>query len=236
MVHWSNVEEQLERIGCNFKFWGRSEARELCHVLFDDEQIRHCVNGQYPNGFAMLCATDHRLLLIDKKPMNFVNVVDIRFEMISEFDYSRRLMNSRVHICTPTKNLIFTSWNAQNLRALLHYVQQRVIEIRQYQYLAQQFQQQAMDMFQRIPAPQQQRPSTTYVPNMAPQASYTAAAPEPTPVQSTTSSSSISSAARNLGAHTYSKLPHFRIRGTRHLGEYAMPDDIYPMGRYGDAI
>lgn len=235
MVHWSEVEEQLERIGCNYKFWGRSEARELCHVLFDDEQIRHCVNGQYPNGFAMLVATDHRVLLIDKKPMNYVNIEDVRFEMISEFDYSRRLLNSRVHICTPTKNLIFSSWNSQNLRALLHYVQQRVIEIRQYQYLAQQFQQQAMDMFQiqRIPTPrQQQQPATTYVLNMAPQQSYEAGSPAgPTPVQGT----GLSNAARNLGAHTYSKLPHFRIRGTRHLGEYAMPDDIYPMGRYGDA-
>jgi hypothetical protein len=233
MVHWDKVEEQLERIGCNYKFWGRAEVRELCHVLFDDENIRHCVNGQYPNGFAMLCATDHRLLLIDKKPMNYVNIVDIRFEMISEFDYSRRMMNSRVHICTPTKSLIFSSWKAPQLRALLTYVQQRVIEIRQYQYLGQQFQQQAMEMFQRVPVPrQQQQPQQppTYVPNTAPQSYYSAA------TSSSEQNSGLSSAARNLGAHTYSKLPHFRIRGTRHLGEYAMPDDIYPMGRYGDAV
>jgi len=240
MVHWDKVEEQLERIGCNFKFWGRSEARELCHVLFDDENIRHCVNGQYPNGFAMLCATDHRVLLIDKKPMNYVNIEDIRFEMISEFDFSRRLLNSRVSICTPTKTLVFSSWNVHQLRALLNYVQQRVIEIRQYQYLAQQFQQQAMDMFQRVPSNVQQQPQQyqqqqqpTYVPNRAPQSrsnyfSQVGGSAE--------QNSGLSSAARNLGAHTYSKLPHFRIRGTRHLGEYAMPDDIYPMGRYGDAI
>lgn len=237
MVHWDKVEEQLERIGCNFKFWGRAEARELCHVLFDDENIRHCVNGQYPNGFAMLCATDHRVLLIDKKPMNYVNIEDIRFEMVSEFDFSRRLMNARVSICTPTKTLVFSSWNTHQLRALLNYVQQRVIEIRQYQYLAQQFQQQAMDMFQRVPPAvqhqqqqaQQQQP--TYVPNTAPQSSYYSSLGT-----ASTQNSGLSSAARNLGAHTYSKLPHFRIRGTRHLGEYAMPDDIYPMGRYGDAI
>lgn len=229
MVHWSKVEANLERIGCNFKFWGRSEARELCHVLFDDEEVKHCVNGQYPNGFAMLCATDHRVLLIDKKPMNFVNIEDIRFEMISEFDFSRRLFNSRVSICTPTKSLVFTSWNIHQLRALLTYVQQRVIEIRQYQYLAQQFQQQAMDMFQRIPpAPQQQPPQPTYVPNTSRQESYFSG-------EADQQSSSFGSAARNLGAYTYSKLPHFRTRGTKHLGEYALPDDIYPGGRYGDA-
>jgi hypothetical protein len=228
MVHWSKVEEQLERIGCNFKVWGRSEARELCHVLFDDENIRHAVNGQYPNGFAMLCATDHRVLLIDKKPMNYVNIEDIRFEMISEFDFSRRLVNSRVSICTPTKTLVFTSWNQHQLRALLTYVQQRVIEIRQYQFMAQQFQQQAMEMFQRVPPTQQQQPQATYVPNTAPQESGYPMGN----VQST----GISNAARSLGAFTSSKLPHFRIRGTRHLGEYAMPDDIYPTGRYSDTV
>lgn len=228
MVHWDKVEEQLERIGCNFKFWGRAEARELCHVLFDDENLQHCVNGQYPNGFAMLCATDHRVLLIDKKPMNYVNIEDIRFEMISEFDFSRRMLNSRISICTPTKTLTFSSWNIHQLRALLSYVQQRVIEIRQYQYLAQQFQQQAMDMFQRVPPPTRQQPEPAYVPNTAPQENYFSG-------ESNQQNSTFGAAARNLGAYTYSRLPHFRSRGTRHLGEYALPDDIYPTGRYGDA-
>lgn len=214
MVHWSEVEKQLEGAGCNFKLWGRAEARELCHVLFEGENIAHCVNGQYVNGFAMLCATDHRVLLIDKKPMNFLNVEDVRFEMISEFDYSHRLLNARVSICTPTKTMTFTSWNTYRLRALLNYVQQRVIEIRQYQYLAQQFQQQAIEAMQK----QQQETAAYYVPNMVPQPVDDIA-----PIQT----SGISDTARSLGAYTYSKLPHFRIKGTRRLGEYALPDDVY---------
>src|ERR1017187_476608 len=128
MVTHEKVEKQLKHIGCDFKFWGRSELSELKHILMDTETIMHCVNGQYENGFALLCATDHRVLLIDKKPMNYLNVQDIRFEMITEFDYNHRLLNAGVHICTPTKNLEFTSWNQHRLRALLSYVQQRVIE------------------------------------------------------------------------------------------------------------
>lgn len=215
MVHWSKVEGQLERIGCNFQWWGRSEARELCRILMDEENIAHCVNGQYSNGFAMLCATDHRVLLVDKKPMNFLNVEDVRFEMISEFDYSHRLLNATVRICTPTKTLTFTSWNMHRLRALLSYVQQRVIEIRQYQYLAQQFQQQAIEAMQQRGRDREQ---PTYVPNMAQSAGDNAAA----------GGSGLSDAARTLGAYTYARLPHFRTRGTKHLGEYAMPDDILP--------
>lgn len=181
----------------------------------DEENIAHCVNGQYSNGFAMLCATDHRVLLVDKKPMNFLNVEDVRFEMISEFDYSHRLLNATVRICTPTKTLTFTSWNMHRLRALLSYVQQRVIEIRQYQYLAQQFQQQAIEAMQQRGRDREQ---PTYVPNMAQSAGDNAAA----------GGSGLSDAARTLGAYTYARLPHFRTRGTKHLGEYAMPDDILP--------
>ena len=219
MVHWDKVEEQLERIGCNFQFWGRSEARELCHVLMDNEQIAHCVNGQYVNGFAMLCATDHRVLLIDKKPMKFLNIEDVRFELISEFDYSHRLFNSTVRICTATKTLTFTSWNMHRLRALLSYVQQRVIEIRQYQYMAQQFQQQAI-------GPMQQ---PTYVPNLAMQPSDGSAA---STAQPSGQAPSLTGAAHTIGAY----LPHFRSRGTKHLGKYAiLPDDIYPGGRFNTA-
>jgi len=217
MVHWSKVEEQLERVGCNFQWWGRSEARELCRILMDDENIAHCVNGQYANGFAMLCATDHRVLLIDKKPMNFLNVEDIRFEMISEFDYSHRMLNATVRICTPTKTMTFTSWNMHRLRALLSYVQQRVIEIRQYQYLAQQFQQQAIEAMQQQQSGGRGQP--TYVPNLA-QTEGTGGEQG--------AGSGLTDAARTLGAYTYAKLPHFRVRGTKHLGEYAMPDDILP--------
>lgn len=151
------VEQQLRRIGCNFRFWGRSELDELCNILMDTETVTQCVNGHYVGGFALLCATDHRVLLVDKKPMNYLTVEDIRFEMISEFDYSHRLLDATIRVCTPTKTLTFTSWNQQRLRALLSYIQQRVIEIRQYYYLAQQF--------QMMGAQNTQRPA--YVPNLA---------------------------------------------------------------------
>jgi hypothetical protein len=46
------------------------------------EEIYELVNGIYEGGFAIVVATDVRLLLIDKKPMNYLNVEDLRFDMI----------------------------------------------------------------------------------------------------------------------------------------------------------
>ena len=40
MISLHQVEEQLKRIGCNFKFWGRAEIRELSNVLMPDEISR----------------------------------------------------------------------------------------------------------------------------------------------------------------------------------------------------
>jgi PH (Pleckstrin Homology) domain-containing protein len=137
MVTKNVLEEQLKRIGCNYRWWGRAELKELAKILLPEETIAQCVNGHYEGGFAMLCVTDHRLLLIDRKPM-FLTLEDIRFDMISEIDFAARLLDGSLHVITPTHKLIFTSWNQVRLRRLLDYTQQRVMEIRQHfmlQYL-----------------------------------------------------------------------------------------------------
>lgn len=140
MVNLNQVEQQLKRVGCNFRFWGRGEKRELANVLTDDEQIAHCVNGRYEGGFAMLCVTDQRLLLIDHKPM-FMAIEDIRFDMIAEIDFSSQLLVSSVKVITPNRTLEFNSWSHHHLREVLNYTQHKMLELRQhYTTMAQQVQ------------------------------------------------------------------------------------------------
>lgn len=140
MISLSQVEQQLKRVGCNFRFWGRGEIRELRNVLMPDETIAHCANGSYEGGFAMLVATDQRLLLVDHKPM-FVAIEDIRFDMIAELDYSSQLLTASVKISTPSRTLRFTSWSHYHLREVLNVTQQKMHELReQYQTVRQQMQ------------------------------------------------------------------------------------------------
>ncbi|MEO6761700.1 MAG: PH domain-containing protein [Candidatus Saccharimonadales bacterium] len=139
MVSLRSVEDQLREIGCNFQFWGRSEIRELSSVLMPDEAIAQCVNGSYENGFALLCVTQCRVLLVDRKPM-LLTIEDIRYDMIAEVDFHNRLLNSTVRIFTPMHNLAFSSWSHIRLRKCVDYIQQRVMEIRQQSPVSQQFQ------------------------------------------------------------------------------------------------
>jgi Bacterial PH domain len=132
MVSASTVENQLRRTGHHIGLWGRSEVRELSNILLPGEEINDCVNGHYLNGFAMLCATNQRIILIDAKPM-FLTVEDIRYDMIAEIDYSHSLLNATIKVFTPTKSLVFTSWNITRMRRLATNSQQHVLNIRQFQ-------------------------------------------------------------------------------------------------------
>ena len=132
MVQMQVVEDQLKSIGADFRFWGRAEKNELRNILVEGEQIMHCLNGRYEGGFAMLCATDRRILLVDKKPL-YLTVEDVRYDMISEVDFSHRLIDATVRICTVNKILQFTSFKNSELRKLTAYLQDKVMEIRQSQ-------------------------------------------------------------------------------------------------------
>jgi SAM-dependent methyltransferase len=149
MVQLTDLERQLKVIGANYKFFGRPEIRELAKILNKDEVVYEAVNGYYEGGFALLVLTDHRLLLIDRKPM-FLTLEDIRFDMISEVDFNHRLLNAMSRIYTPNKSLIFSSWNHGKLRKLVNHLQDQVTRSRQQSYMTHdQFRQYAQNQVQQ---------------------------------------------------------------------------------------
>lgn len=135
MVTLQEVEKQLEAIGANSKFWGRAEIVELQHILVPGERVQACLNGRYQGGFATFVATDQRLLIVDKKLFSLA-IEDMRYDMISEVDFGAQLLSGTIKVCTPTKNLTFTTYKPQVLRQVTSYIQQRVMQVR-HQYSAQ---------------------------------------------------------------------------------------------------
>jgi PH (Pleckstrin Homology) domain-containing protein len=161
MVSLREVEQQLQHVGCNYKLWGRSEIRELCNILMPEEKIAQAVNGSYEGGFALLCVTNYRVLLVDRKPM-LLTIEDIRYDMMAEVDYSNRMMGATLKILTPMRNLVFSSWSMTRLRKCVNYIQQRVMEIRQHGFVPQQAQAQLVGTPQPLPNPNmQQLPAMT---------------------------------------------------------------------------
>ncbi len=157
MVTAKEIDRQLKNIGVTFWFFGNAELRELRHILVDGEVIEHCVLGRYEGGFAVLCATNLRLLLIDKKPF-YLTLEDVRYDMVVEVDYSYRLLDASTRICTPNKNLQFISFRRQELRLLTTFVQQRVMAYRQQHVADPATQFQATPMYSPVPQPQAWQP------------------------------------------------------------------------------
>jgi hypothetical protein len=123
MVSRKEVVKQLKKINFKHDGWGKGEVNQLPNIILPDEEIYECVNGRYENGFALLVATDIRVLLIDQKPLNFLTVEDLRFDMISEMDYNHRLFGASITISAGNKKLIFKSSNQIRLRKLIGHVQ-----------------------------------------------------------------------------------------------------------------
>jgi len=130
MVHASKIEASLSKLNIKLSGWFRAELRELQQTMTDDEEIVALVCGRYYGGYALLAATNHRVLLIDKKTF-FMALEDIRYDMISEINFSSHLLDSTITLFTVNKQHRFTSFKHKNqLRGLTNYVQKRVIQLR----------------------------------------------------------------------------------------------------------
>lgn len=132
MVPHDRVKQQLQSINADFQFVGRAELRELPKILFEDEYLQHVVFGRYSNGFALLCATNQRILLIDKKPL-YLTLEDIRYDMISDMMFNNRLIDTSLMIGTVHKSITFTCYNQARLRNFTTYLQKRVMDSRLHQ-------------------------------------------------------------------------------------------------------
>lgn len=133
MVHPSLIEARLGDLGFKHSRWFNAEIKELEHILMDEEKIIALACGRYFGSFALLVATDQRLLLIDKRVF-FVTVQDTRYDMISEIDYNSQVYSASVSVYTLNKTHRFVSWrHKRELKALTSYVQRRIMEFRQQQ-------------------------------------------------------------------------------------------------------
>jgi hypothetical protein len=132
MVGMEDVLRQFRRLGVKPSFWARAEIKELSTLLVPGEQLTNVVFGWYENGFALLCCTDQRVLLLDKKPF-FLKMEDLRYDKISEVRFLNRLLDSTIVLSYAGMKLDFKSWNQSGLRKLMIYIQETIMKNNQLQ-------------------------------------------------------------------------------------------------------
>jgi hypothetical protein len=130
MVHPSIIESRLGELGFRASRWFRAEVLELQHILMDHEKIIALACGRYFGSFALLVATDQRLLMIDKRVF-FMNYEDTRYDMISEIDFNSQVYCATLTVFTVNKTHKFTTYKyKKQLRDITNYIQSRVAELR----------------------------------------------------------------------------------------------------------
>lgn len=109
--------------------FSRKGVSEIPNLLMNGEEVLGMISGYYTAGSAVLCVTSRRLLLVDKKWMR-LNFEDIRFESISEVNYSHQLIFASVHFFYAGRDLHFRTWYKQDLRDFAQVAQSKMFEAR----------------------------------------------------------------------------------------------------------
>ncbi len=134
MVGTKELLRQFHLLGVRPSIWAKAEIKELAYIMVPGERLTHIVFGWYDNGFGLLCCTEYRVLLIDKRPF-FLKLEDLRYDKISEVKYQSRMFDSCVTLYYAGMELEFKSWNQGGLRKLTSYVQGTITHINRQQWL-----------------------------------------------------------------------------------------------------
>ena len=113
-----------------FSIFSQRQLAEIPKMILPDEEVLSVISGFYTAGSAILCITSKRILLIDKKLIR-LNFEDIRFESISEVNYSHQMFVANLKLYYTGRVLDFKTWYKDELRELAQYVQDKMFESRE---------------------------------------------------------------------------------------------------------
>ena len=92
------------------------ETRYIAQLLREDEVPLGIVYGKYEKtnppyrGRGLLVITDHRILLVDKKPL-FLQYDEIKFNMVSGIQYGKTFAAETVTLNTRIGDIVFRTFN-----------------------------------------------------------------------------------------------------------------------------
>ena len=92
-VHRMRVRLEMQRAGASHYVLRSMEGRYLPSIIHIDEHVEGIVFGYQEVGFAMLIATDKRIIFLDKKPM-FVNEDEVTYNVVSGVGYNNTVVGT----------------------------------------------------------------------------------------------------------------------------------------------
>lgn len=100
--------------------FGRAEYHELQNLLRPGEHVIEAAFGFYQGGSGLIIATNHRIVLIDKRPF-FLNTEEVRYEDLASISIARKLMHATIEVHGNTFLIQFSSLSDAVLRKIAEY-------------------------------------------------------------------------------------------------------------------
>ena len=119
--HPARIREELKDLGVSRFGLATMEAQYLPHLVDFDEHIGGVVYGFYPDGFAMLAATDKKIVFLDKKPL-FINEEEVTYDVVSGINVEHAGIGSTVTLHTRIKDYTIKSYNRKCINNFMRYV------------------------------------------------------------------------------------------------------------------
>ena len=138
MVKLNEVQAQLITLDNHFRFIGMAELKQLACALQPGEQILDCLKGWHKGTIAVMCATDKRLLIVDKNTTKDC-CETIEYTVISDIRHQDRGWSSSIRIYVPGKVYEFVSWHIKRLKHLHTFVGRHLTHVKSQAESAQEF-------------------------------------------------------------------------------------------------
>lgn len=126
--HKKRVAQELQDAGFPHYELIRMEARYLPRIIHSFEHIGGVVYGHHKDGFAILVATNKRVIFLDKKPL-FVNEDEISYRAVSGVNISHAGPGLTVTLHTKIKDYTIQTFNEKSAQIFVSYIESRSLEL-----------------------------------------------------------------------------------------------------------
>jgi hypothetical protein len=104
-----------------------SEMNQLADILHDNEVLKGVVYGRYTDGFAVLAATDRRVLFIDKKPL-LLKADEITYGLVGGVSFGKVGPLATVTLHTRIGDYKIKTLNFVSAQYFIDFIEERCLE------------------------------------------------------------------------------------------------------------
>jgi len=136
MVSFNEVQAQLITLNGSFRYIGIAELQQLACALQPGELIMDCLKGWHGGTLSVLCATDRRMVIVDKNTTKS-RCQEIHYSSIEEIHHLAKVWTSTILVTTSGDKYEFLSWHVKRLKTLHVFIKRHMEYVKEQSEAAQ---------------------------------------------------------------------------------------------------